>query len=242
MVRRFEWRFLPRIDSTQHYLKALYAQGQLHRPTLVWAQEQTSGYGRKGTVWLAPPGRTLPFSFFERPSETTTLWTARIALALYDTAASWSHAPLVLKWPNDLYAPTGKLAGFLVETQWQGSTLQAAFVGIGLNVYQASYPEGLWATSLEAIGCAPPSFSAVLEAFETHLLAWEKASPTSVQTTFTNRLWKEGPFRFQGNYLEGTIEVWYPDGRLLLRTGDQALTADGHLVEMVWPPPAWPWI
>jgi BirA family biotin operon repressor/biotin-[acetyl-CoA-carboxylase] ligase len=241
MVKRF-WRlYLEETDSTQRYLKDLYTADPDLPPTLVWTTHQRAGYGRKGTPWISPPGKSLPFSFLERPQEPLPLWSARVALSLYETAKLWCGAPLYLKWPNDLYAPTGKLAGLLIEAQWHGSQLSAAFAGIGINIYATPFPTHLRATSLEALGHAPPSFEAFLDAFEAQYLHWEKASPPEVEAAFTARLWKEGPFRIRGRLIQGSIFAWKADGNLLLHTPQGPLQVEGHLVELLWPSPAWPW-
>jgi BirA family transcriptional regulator, biotin operon repressor / biotin---[acetyl-CoA-carboxylase] ligase len=238
VVRYFERIHLPEVDSTQRYLKDLYAAQPDRPPTLVWATQQTAGYGRKGTPWLSPSGKSLPFSFLDRPQEALSLWSARIALSLYDAVALWCSAPLFLKWPNDLYAPSGKVAGILIEARWCGSTLEAAFAGIGLNVYHTPFPPDLSATTIESLGEPPPSMEAVLNAFESHYRQWLTALPTQVEATFTQRLWRKGPFRIQGERVEGSLIAWRADGTLLIETPTGPLSTEGHLVEVVWPP-AW---
>ncbi len=238
-MKRFQRLYLKEIDSTQRYLKDLYAHDSELPPTLVWTTHQTAGYGRKGTPWIAPPHKSLPFSFLDRPQEPLSLWGARVALSLYETVRSWCASPLYLKWPNDLYTPAGKLAGLLIEAQWHGPHLSAAFAGIGINVYKTAFPASLWAASLEAVGQAPPSLTAVLDAFEMHYLSWESASPFQVELAFTARLWKNGPFRINGQLTEGTLLAWHSDGSLLVHAPQGHLHIDGHLFEVVWPPPAW---
>ncbi len=240
MVRYFERIHIAEVDSTQRYLKDLYAVRPDMPPTLVWATHQTAGYGRKGTPWLSPPGKSLPFSFLDRPRESLPLWSARIALSLYDAAALWCRASLFLKWPNDLYAPSGKVAGLLIEARWRGPILEAALAGIGLNVYHTPFPPDLLATTIESLGEPPPSLEAVLDAFEAHYHKWIAAPVTQVETAFTQRLWKRGPFRIQGERVEGTLLAWRPDGTLLIETAAGPLSIEGHLVDLVWPPPVYP--
>ena len=239
MVRYFERIHLPQVDSTQRYLKDLYVARPDMPATLVWATHQTAGYGRKGTPWLSPPGKSLPFSFLDRPQESLHLWSARIALSLYDVTAFWCNTPLFLKWPNDLYAVSGKLAGLLVEASWRGSTLEVAFAGIGLNVYHTFFPADLPATTIESLGEPPPSLEAVLDAFEARYQEWIAVPATRVETAFTQRLWKKGPFRIHGERVEGTLLAWRADGTLLIETPTGLLSIEGHLVDVVWPPPVY---
>ncbi len=240
MVKRFTRLYLPDVDSTQRYLKELYAANPDLPPTLVWTTHQTAGYGRKGTPWIAPPGKSLPFSFLDRPQEPLSLWSARIALSLYETVRPYCRSPLYLKWPNDLHAPSGKLAGILIEAQWHGPHLAVAFAGIGLNVYQTSFPPDLRATSLEGLGYAPSSFETLLDTFETQYLHWQDASPTDIEAAFTARLWRNGPFHLNGQLIEGSLLAWKSDGTLLVSTPQGLLQVEGHLLHLPWPPPAWP--
>jgi BirA family biotin operon repressor/biotin-[acetyl-CoA-carboxylase] ligase len=103
----------------------------------VFAETQTSGRGRGGNRWTAPPGKNLTFSLLLRPDWPVTLW-PRFAhaagLAVARAAQAWSdRVPVQLKWPNDVYAMDRKLAGILLELK--GSrTSPHLIVGIGINV------------------------------------------------------------------------------------------------------------
>ncbi len=240
MVKRFVRHYLKEVDSTQRYLKNLYASNPDLPPTLVWTTHQTAGYGRKGAPWIAPPGKSLPFSFFDRPRESLALWSARVALSLYETARPYCQSPLYIKWPNDLQTPLGKLAGILIEAQWHGAQLTAAFAGIGINVYNAPFPPNLRATCLEALGKAPSSLETLLDAFEAQYFYWQGVSPSEIEACFTARLWRSGPFSMDGQLIEGTILSWKSDGTLLLSTPQGHLQVAGHLLDLVWPPPVWP--
>lgn len=123
------------------------------------ADEQTAGRGRRGHAWLAAPGESLLFSVLLRPKlelAHTSALTLAIGLALRDAVAPLVNASPQIKWPNDLYVSGKKLAGILVESQLQGSELQALIVGVGLNVATRDFPEEIakTATSLALLGAA----------------------------------------------------------------------------------------
>ena len=52
-----------------------------------------------------------------------------------------------VKWPNDVYVGQKKIAGILIENQLQGTQIRQSIIGVGLNVNQTKFPEGLNATS-----------------------------------------------------------------------------------------------
>lgn len=145
---RAHWR---RADSTNERARALAAAGAPHG-TLVTAGEQSAGRGRQGREWAAPAGSAVLMSVVLREFEETLPLAA--AVAVCDAVP----VEAAIKWPNDVLAGDGKLAGILVEGRPREGW---AVLGIGLNV--AAAPPGLPATSLRALG-ADVEVEAVLEA------------------------------------------------------------------------------
>jgi BirA family biotin operon repressor/biotin-[acetyl-CoA-carboxylase] ligase len=102
---------------------------------------QTSGRGRLGRVWVAPPGQTLAISVLLRPrlpaGEPLGLdhygWLpliAGIAMARAVAPLIPSHS-VALKWPNDVQVDGKKVAGLLAELLPGG---RAVVMGAGLNL------------------------------------------------------------------------------------------------------------
>ena len=103
-----------------------------------FADSQTAGRGRQGRAWLDEPGACLLVSILLRPPELPAaeahLLTMLAATAAAAAVESASGLAVELKWPNDLVVGERKLAGILVETSLLGEAVEAAVVGIGLNV------------------------------------------------------------------------------------------------------------
>ncbi len=137
------FHYYEEIESTNDEARCLAEQGADHG-TVVLADHQLAGRGRRGAVWLSEPGSGLLFSVVLRPSYPRRYWN-RLALssglAVVDVLRDEWGIHAELKWPNDIYIDGKKLAGILVESQDD-----FAIVGIGLNV-DAS-PDGEVATSL----------------------------------------------------------------------------------------------
>ena len=111
------------------------------------ANSQTAGRGRQGRSWLDEPGACLLLSVLLRPpalspaeAHLLTMLAATAAAAAIESAAGLA---VELKWPNDLVVGERKLGGILVETSLLGEIVEAAVVGIGLNVSldAASHPQ-----------------------------------------------------------------------------------------------------
>jgi BirA family biotin operon repressor/biotin-[acetyl-CoA-carboxylase] ligase len=144
--------------STNADLLAEAREGAADRTVLI-ADTQTAGRGRRDREWVSPPGSGLYLSVLLRP---TTVPAARLGtlgmvagLALMHLANE-AGVTATLKWPNDLLIGDAKCAGVLSEAAPDGTT-QAAVVGIGINVKPLgpdvpAGPGGLAATSLAENG------------------------------------------------------------------------------------------
>ena len=125
---------LPEIDSTNDEARRLAMQGAAHG-TVVTAESQTAGRGRRGSAWVSPPGRNLLCSILLRPDWPLEHWprlTHVVALSICEALEARQISPQI-KWPNDLYLSGRKCCGILLET---AASPQGMFVviGFGLNV------------------------------------------------------------------------------------------------------------
>jgi BirA family biotin operon repressor/biotin-[acetyl-CoA-carboxylase] ligase len=127
--------------------------------SVVFADEQTTGRGRKGRRWHTPAGSALAVSLILRPEpgdETRiALFSGLGALALCE-ALEKAGLKAKIKWPNDVLVNGRKVAGVLAEAVWTGEAVDSIIIGIGVNVLRASVPPNdanlFPATSLEAEG------------------------------------------------------------------------------------------
>ena len=146
-ARRFDIDILPRCDSTNAVLLSR-AQAGAPSGTVVVAEEQTAGRGRRGRTWFASPGDSLTFSLLWRFAAGTA--PAGLSLAVGVAVARALHAvgagETALKWPNDILMQSRKLGGILVELV--ADPPHAAIIGIGINLrLPAGMPEDVRAAS-----------------------------------------------------------------------------------------------
>jgi len=116
--------------------------------TIVIADSQASGRGRNGKRWSSPP-RGVWMTVIERPDDPSVLdvLSLRIGLAAARALDTFAAEPVRVKWPNDLYVDSAKLAGVLVEARWRGDRLDWVAIGLGVNMDQ---PPDQTAAVLEA--------------------------------------------------------------------------------------------
>jgi len=127
------------VDSTNSLLLNLAQQGQPHKSILA-AEWQAQGRGRRGRTWLAPLGSGLTFSLlwrFQRPLTALSGLSLAVGLALARGFRTLGIEAVELKWPNDVLLHGGKLAGILIETHGDMLSAATAVIGIGVNVRSA---------------------------------------------------------------------------------------------------------
>lgn len=137
---------LSRVDSTNDFLRRESSSLFLSFPTcdlfVVTADVQSAGRGQRGSVWQSAVGDNLLVSILLRPlavkASRSFLLSPVAALAVKKCVAYFGIDAL-LKWPNDLYFNNAKLAGILLEVDFEGANMSQAIVGIGLNVNQKEF-------------------------------------------------------------------------------------------------------
>jgi len=152
-ARRFDVDRLAVCDSTNAVLLAR-AEAGAPSGTVVVAETQTAGRGRRNRAWLSAPGDSLTFSLLWRfaPATAPVGLSLAVGVALAEALSKVGAGETALKWPNDLLKDGKKLGGILVELV--PGTPHAAVIGIGLNLrLPAGMPAELRATSA-ALGIA----------------------------------------------------------------------------------------
>jgi BirA family transcriptional regulator, biotin operon repressor / biotin---[acetyl-CoA-carboxylase] ligase len=164
-----------RVDSTQATAFALAADGA-RDGTVVVADYQASGRGRRGRAWEAAPGQSLLATILLRPRLPAAQWPAYslvAAVAVAETLARTAALAARLKWPNDVLIAGRKIAGILLESRTLGDSASSVVaVGIGINLAQRAFPAALSAratsVAIEAgrVVARDTMLSALLDTFD----------------------------------------------------------------------------
>lgn len=128
------------IDSTNNYLKNTYKL--LSNFTFASANYQTNGKGRNDRVWESNIGENLMFSFLIKDKELmkeSPILSILTAVEVAKEVERYGITNVSIKWPNDVIINDKKACGILLE----GQVPQYVVVGVGLNVNQKTFPEGL---------------------------------------------------------------------------------------------------
>lgn len=130
------------------------ARNRVPERTLVLAERQTAGRGRRGNSWAAPASRDLLFSLVLYPP--LELSAERLSRLPHLGGVALCHAieevcpgiEAKLKWPNDIYMLGKKVAGILIENGKHASqTFSVLGIGINVNSVDDERPQELRATA-----------------------------------------------------------------------------------------------
>ena len=194
-----EMKYYPSVDSTNRVAKALAYHGAADG-TIVVAEEQTGGKGRRERNFYSPRVKGIWFSVILRPKvlpKNAPQFTLMTAVAVAEAMKRF-NLKLDIKWPNDLLFDGRKLVGILTEMTCEIGRIAYVVIGIGINVNinREEFPEDIRdvAASLSEMNGEPLSrvkiFRAVLEeldklyrevnknGFDEILKRWRKYSST----------------------------------------------------------------
>lgn len=199
--------------------------------TLVLADRQRSGRGRNGRRWESMPGAGIWMTLVERPRESHGIGVLalRLGMAIADAVTPFVDAPVLVKWPNDVYVGDGKLAGILVEARWRDATLDWVAIGVGINLEVP--PDVANATALRR----GTSRNDVLRALVPRMRT--AAAAHGVLATHELAAWRardlaEGRLICEPRI--GRVEGIRNDGALLIRTADSTTAEAVYAGSMVF--------
>lgn len=130
------------VGSTNDEIKMM-AEQQAPEGTVVIADRQTAGKGRRGRQWTSVSGENIYMSFLLRPSfepEKASMVTLVCAMAVREAIEKQGLSP-VIKWPNDIILNGKKTCGILTEMSTQMECINYIVPGIGVNVHQTEFPD-----------------------------------------------------------------------------------------------------
>ena len=128
------------IDSTNNYLKNSYQL--LSDFTFASTDYQSHGKGRNDRVWESESGENLMFSFLiknEKLMKESAILSILTAVEVAKEIERYDIDNVAIKWPNDVLINDKKVCGILLE----GQVPNYLVVGVGLNVNQKAFPDGL---------------------------------------------------------------------------------------------------
>lgn len=124
------------IDSTNNKAKQLAAEGVEHG-SLIVAERQTAGRGRRGRTWISDEMDNIYMSVLLRPKfapDKAPMLTLVMAYSVAKAIRKLTGMNIQIKWPNDLVWNGRKLVGILTEMSVKEGKIEYVVVGVGVNV------------------------------------------------------------------------------------------------------------
>lgn len=155
---------LQSIDSTNKYAMGIVhgihlpdGQDEPQHGTTIFTHEQTAGKGQRGKNWVSEKGANIALSILLNPYPLRIQEQFRlsicIAVSVHEFFSNYAGDETTIKWPNDIYWRDRKAGGILIENVIGGMKLDVrrqmsegwkwAVAGIGVNINQTIFPEGL---------------------------------------------------------------------------------------------------
>ena len=228
-------------STNDHLLKM--AEGGAQEWTVVIADRQTSGRGRRRRDWWSPEGN-LHMSILLRPevSPRQLLRLPVIASLAFLSAMGESGSSLTVKWPNDILLNGRKMTGILAESRSEGEKVLWAVVGFGVNMVrkEADIPIGLkdrmaFVCELEVdlepgelairIARGMKAWSGAMkgEGWENAMEEWSRRAVFNIPYTY----------RDGGREMEGVPVRLDKSGGLVMKTADGEVTVYSGEIEKV---------
>lgn len=214
-------------DSTNNQAKRSAEEGAPHG-TLVVAERQSAGKGRRGKSWSSPQGSGIFMSLLLKPElspEYASMLTLVTALSVSKAVEEVTGLKAMIKWPNDLVLNRKKITGILTEMSAELEQIHYVVIGIGINVNMEELPKEIreTATSLWLESGKRTSRAELIAAF---LRCFEKDYEQFIRTEDVSLLMEEYNARLINRNKE--VRIMDPAGEY----GGIALGIDekGHLL------------
>lgn len=217
--------------STNTDAKRFGEEGAAHG-TVVVADKQNAGKGRRGRAWQSPEGKDIYFTILLRPEfvpDKASGLTLVMALSVAQAIESCG-LEAGIKWPNDVVLNGKKICGILTEMNVETDYIQYVVVGVGINVNLDVMPEEIKETATSILLESGKKMARakllqdVLERFEENYERYEKdLSLANMMEEYNgylvNRNRQVRVLDPKGEY-EGTARGINEYGELLVETGD----------------------
>jgi BirA family transcriptional regulator, biotin operon repressor / biotin---[acetyl-CoA-carboxylase] ligase len=226
---------LDTVDSTNNYAATLLNETKVVNGTVVLAKNQTQGKGQMGNVWHVEPNTNLTFSIVL--SDVKIPVNKQFLLSVWATASISQFLELhcnianTIKWPNDILTTnTKKICGILIENSLRGDKISNAIVGVGLNVNQTVFPDGIHATSVANEHHKQVSleemFTTLLSCFNSNYVLLQQLDEKKLYALFYSKLLGYNTrlsFEDSNGFFVGTIKGVLPSGKLQIKDEQEDL-------------------
>jgi BirA family transcriptional regulator, biotin operon repressor / biotin---[acetyl-CoA-carboxylase] ligase len=234
---------LQSVDSTNNYALTQVHAGLARHGSCFFAHEQTAGKGQRGKVWTAERDSSIITSIVIDPSPLTLVnqfhLSACVAVSACECLEKYTGDEVRVKWPNDVYWQDRKAGGILIENVIGDQTWGWAVIGIGINVNQERFSQGLTnPVSIKQItGKSFDPLSIAKELYSILNKNWNELSSNGfnkIYSSYQQRLYKKDQqvrFKKDNRSFQGIVKNVSPSGLLVVQ---HAIEEEFRMGELEW--------
>lgn len=231
------------LGSTNQEAKKVALEG-MEEGTIIIADEQIAGKGRRGRNWVSPPGTGIWMSIILRPDtqpQNASMLTLIAGLAVCKVIHQITSMKALIKWPNDIVINGKKICGILTEMNSEIDFINFVVIGIGINVNIPEFPPELdnIATSLMLEGNKKYKrktlVKKILEEFEVcynkYLQTEDLQGIIDDYNSYCVNIGREVRVISKSEEITGRVKCVTPKGELIISTsnGDDILVTSGEV-------------
>ena len=239
-LRDREIILLKTVDSTNTYAKKLAADGAADG-TVVIAEEQTAGRGRRGNSFYSPPKSGLYMTVILRPENHAAdidLFTICAGCGVCRAVEELSGTKPQIKWVNDIYLNGKKICGILSEatTDFESGVVDSVVTGMGINISTEDFPSDIRSKAGSiGVNITRSALAAAVLRELTYCLSRSRAENIADYKARSLVLGKEVSFVLNGvQYVaeavdiddSGRLVVATEEGEMRLNSGEISVVAD----------------
>ncbi|MBC8342649.1 MAG: biotin--[acetyl-CoA-carboxylase] ligase [Bacteroidetes bacterium] len=135
------------INSTNDFARKLIDKEMANQSVVISTNYQSNGKGQSDAVWESEKGKNLLISIILRPetipAEKCFYISMIAALGIANCISDLGIREVKIKWPNDIYINSKKIAGILIQNDLNQKGISSSIIGIGLNVNQLIFSESI---------------------------------------------------------------------------------------------------
>lgn len=147
--------FFKTLDSTQSYALELTSKSKPIDKTAILTYNQSAGKGQLGAKWQTQADKNICMSIIGYPVKLKVgeqfLLSMTAALAVMRFLLQYTQKKIQIKWPNDILLDNKKICGILINNSLQGMYITSSVTGMGVNINQTAFEDGLPKASSLAI-------------------------------------------------------------------------------------------
>lgn len=226
---------LDSVDSTNKFAKDLLSKTTPIEGTVIRTDRQFAGRGQFGSNWASDEGKNITISVILFPKFLLAVQQFYLSMAvslsvLEIIKSNIKDKVVTIKWPNDIYVNSKKIAGILIENTLNGIYLKESVIGIGINVNQEYFsselpnPTSIFLETKQKFDLDKIVLQ-LSSSLERHYNSLNAAKPMDMMIEYQNNLYRKGQlsnFKIieNGEIVQGVIQGIEENGLLVLIIND----------------------